>query len=175
MWRQRFNGTKCHRMLEAIKCPYRRQMYADRIVELFDVCPSITFVGFTQLSMSDQSHGFDYHSHMRLYDQNTSEFHGLHFPKLAFLSLSDNGLDTSSSSAAFVWALSHLFGSRLRQLECSLVPNILQCFYQLESLDSLVHLELFSSETLFDRATQLVMSFLKWIHNRCLFPYLKSF
>jgi hypothetical protein len=55
------------------------------------------------------------------------------------------------------------------------VLNILQCFYQLESLDSLVHLELFSLGTLFDREIQLVMSFLKWVHNRCLFPHLKIF
>ncbi len=113
LWCQRLNGTKCYRMLEAFKCPYRQQMYTDRVIELYDVYPSIIFAGFTQLSMCDQSHGFEYYSHMWLYDRSTSDFHVLRFLKLAFLSLSDNGLDDVSSSAAFVRAISHLFGPRL--------------------------------------------------------------
>jgi hypothetical protein len=118
LWRQRLSTAKCQSMLEAIARTKQRQIYANKIVKLQDVYPSIIFASFTPHFSSRHPDDFDYHSQIQFYCQSHGSIHGLYFPKLAHISLGNDNSYTSVLNTAFVKALCHFLHSQLQKLEC---------------------------------------------------------
>jgi hypothetical protein len=127
LWHQPLSSAKCQLVLGAIACPKRRQIYANKIVELQDVYLSIIFASFIPTFSSCHPKNFDYCSQIQLYCQSHRNIYGLYFSKLAYISLGINDSNTSLPNTALAKALCHLLSSQFQKLEYGLTLNVLQC------------------------------------------------